>query len=115
MNKFMRIMVLFDLPTKNKADRKKYSEFRRFLLNDGFQMLQYSVYVRLCNGGFDVEKHAKRIQANTPKKGRAIMLILTNNQYEDMKYLVGTKSEEKKKIRKKSKNNNEIKGQLTLF
>ena len=115
MNKFMRIIVLFDLPTKTKPDRDIYSNFRKFLLKDGFQMLQYSVYVRLCNGNFDTEKHAKRIQSNTPKQGRVLMLVVTNKQFEDMKYLVGEKMENSKKIRKKNKNSSQIKGQLTLF
>ncbi len=115
MNKFMRIIVMFDLPTKTKPERDIYFNFRKFLLKDGFQMLQYSVYVRLCNGDFDVEKHANRIKNNTPKQGRALMLVVTNKQFEDMKYLVGEKTEISKKIRKKNKNSSQIKGQLTLF
>ena len=111
----MRIIVMFDLPTKTKPERDIYSNFRKFLLKDGFQMLQYSVYVRLCNGDFDVQKHAKRIQNNTPKDGRALMLIVTNKQFEDMKYLVGDRGDSSKKIRKKNKNSSQIKGQLTLF
>ena len=103
----MRIIVMFDLPTKTKPERDIYSNFRKFLLKVGFQ--------RLCNGDFDVEKHANRIKNNTPKQGRALMLVVTNKQFEDMKYLVGEKTEISKKIRKKNKNSSQIKGQLTLF
>ena len=115
MTKFMRILVFFDLPVKEKAAQRAATVFRNFLLKDGFQMLQYSVYVRLCNGNFDTEKHAKRIQSNTPKQGRVLMLVVTNKQFEDMKYLVGEKMEKSTKIRKKNGSSSQIKGQLTLF
>lgn len=44
MNKFMRILVFFDLPVKTKAEKREATKFRKFLINDGYHMLQYSVY-----------------------------------------------------------------------
>ena len=32
----MWVIVLFDLPTKTKVERQRYTEFRKFLLEDGF-------------------------------------------------------------------------------
>ena len=46
--KIMRVVVLFDLPTNTKGERRAATQFRKFLLDDGFNMLQYSVYTRLC-------------------------------------------------------------------
>ena len=45
----MRLLVFFDLPVVKREDRKEYQVFRRFLLNDGYTMIQYSVYSRICN------------------------------------------------------------------
>lgn len=53
----MRIIVFFDIPTKTKRDRKYAGRFRKFLLKEGYCMLQYSVYVRVCNGVDAVKKH----------------------------------------------------------
>lgn len=46
--RIMRLMVMFDLPTDTSQQRKQYRQFRKKLLNEGFIMIQYSVYVRVC-------------------------------------------------------------------
>lgn len=56
----MRIIVFFDLPVVKKEDRKEYQSFRRFLLNDGYLMIQFSVYSRICNGADGVEKQDRK-------------------------------------------------------
>ncbi|WP_334082272.1 CRISPR-associated endonuclease Cas2, partial [Helicobacter typhlonius] len=48
--KFMRVLVMFDMPTCSKKERKDYARFRKNLIKDGFMMLQYSVYMRICKG-----------------------------------------------------------------
>ena len=57
----MRMMVFFDLPVKTKRQRRVATRFRNFLLKDGYFMVQYSVYCRVCNGLDAVEKHKQRI------------------------------------------------------
>lgn len=89
MNKFMRILIFFDLPVKTKTQRKVATQFRNFLLKDGYFMLQYSVYSRVCNGYDDVEKHKLRIRANKPDNGSVRMLIITEKQYERMEIVLG--------------------------
>lgn len=89
MSKFMRVMVFFDLPVKRKVDRKAYTDFRKFLLKDGYDMLQFSVYSRLCASPENAETHHKRLSANLPSKGSVRALIVTENQYAKMKFLVG--------------------------
>ena len=60
----MRMMVLFDLPTVTKSEKRAYTLFRRFLLNDGYDMIQFSIYGRILNGNDAEEKHMKRLLVN---------------------------------------------------
>ena len=94
MSKFMRMMVFFDLPVKTKAQRRVATQFRNFLLKDGYHMLQYSVYARVCNGMDAVEKHKKRISANLPDNGSVRLLVITEKQYESIDILVGNLAKE---------------------
>lgn len=89
MNRFMRIIVFFDLPVKTKANRREATRFRNYLLNDGYHMLQYSVYARVCNGIDAVEKHRNRIKQNLPDNGAIRMLVITEKQYESIDILLG--------------------------
>jgi len=94
--KFMWLFVFFDLPTKTKKDRKKYTEFRRYLLNDGFMMMQFSVYARICKGDDSIDTHKKRIRNHIPNKGHIRMISITDLQYSNMEVLIGVKSEAEK-------------------
>jgi len=85
----MRMLVFFDLPVVTKAERRAYTVFRRFLLNDGFDMIQFSVYGRILNGRDAEEKHLQRLVANLPPDGSVRMLTVTEKQYASMKLLVG--------------------------
>ncbi len=85
----MRIIVMFDLHIKEEEDRKAYTTFRKFLLNDGFYMMQYSIYVRVTTGMDDADKHINRIQQNLPKNGMVNCLLVTEKQYASMYTLVG--------------------------
>lgn len=89
MNRFMRILVFFDLPVKTKHDRRSATKFRNFLLNDGYHMVQYSVYARICNGRDSVETHRRRLQSALPSKGSVRMLVITEKQYNAIELLVG--------------------------
>lgn len=83
------MIVFFDLPTLTKTDRKNASRFRKFLVKDGYVMLQLSVYSRICKGQDDVEKHAKRLKSLIPKEGSVRLLTVTEKQYASMEVLVG--------------------------
>ena len=97
-NNFMRIIVFFDLPVVKKRERKIYAQFRRFLLNDGYDMIQYSVYSRLCNGIDMTNKHLKRLSTSLPEKGSIRCLTITEKQYSEMKFLVGKPTIKEKKV-----------------
>lgn len=98
MGKYMRIIVFFDLPVVTKKDRKIYSKFRRFLINDGYDMLQFSVYSRLCNGDDGVGKHYIRLKDNLPRKGSIRCMKVTEKQYASMEILIGNKTIRERKI-----------------
>ena len=85
----MRLLVFFDLPVVTKAERRAYTIFRRFLVNDGYDMIQFSVYGRILNGNDALEKHYKRLVDNLPPEGSFRCLSVTEKQFAGMKLLVG--------------------------
>lgn len=85
----MRLLVFFDLPVTSRTHRRNYTLFRRFLLNDGYDMLQWSVYGRILNGLDAEQKHMKRLLANLPPEGSVRVLTVTERQFAGMKLLVG--------------------------
>ncbi len=82
---------MYDLPVISEKDKKIYGKFRRFLLNDGYIMMQYSVYSRICKNHDDIIKHINRIRQNTPEKGNVRLIQVTENQYNNMLLLTGNK------------------------
>lgn len=94
----MRILVLFDLPVKERELRKEYSRFHKFLEKDGYDMLQFSVYCRICNGLDGVEKHMLRLRKNLPPEGSVRAMVVTERQFEKMKILVGTKTLQEQRV-----------------
>jgi len=94
----MRILVLFDLPVVSKEDRRHYQQFRKFLIQDGYDMLQFSVYSRIVNGEDAVDKHLKRLEKHVPEKGSIRFLQITERQYASMKFLAGNRTLREKKL-----------------
>lgn len=92
--RYMRMLVFFDLPTLTKSDRRTASRFRNFLIKDGYTMLQLSVYSRICKGKDDVEKHANRLKCLIPEEGSVRLLTVTEKQYVTMEILVGKQKKE---------------------
>lgn len=89
MNRLMRILVMFDLPVKTKAQRRSAAQFRNFLVGDGYHMVQFSVYARICNGRDSVEAHRRRIMLALPLQGSVRVLVITEKQYGAIELLVG--------------------------
>ena len=87
LNKYeiMWMMVLFDLPVIEKQERKDASGFRNFLLDNGFAMVQYSIYIRVFSGSDACEKYFKLIEEHLPDKGKVDILTITDRQYECIK------------------------------
>ena len=103
--KAMWIMVMFDLPVLLKKQRKAATRFRKDLMNDGFWMIQYSVYARPCPSDESAEVHLARVQLALPADGQVRILQVTDKQYGRMKVYFG----------KKGKKPEVIPGQLELF
>jgi len=86
----MWLLCFFDLPVGTKQQRGRASRFRLFLKNDGYMMLQLSVYARVCRGQEAVDKHVRRIKTVLPPQGSVRILQVTDKQYARMDLLIGT-------------------------
>ena len=80
----MWIMVLFDLPTETKKERKAYATFRQKLLSDGFTMFQFSTYMRHCSSRENLDVHVARVKTFLPAKGSVGILHITDRQFSTM-------------------------------
>jgi len=74
---------------RHQEERRAVNRFRHFLRDDGFIMLQYSVYARICRGEDASTKHVTRVTGNLPSKGSVRALQVTDRQYGRMKLLLG--------------------------
>ena len=90
----MRLMIMFDLPVETAQQRKQYRQFRKALINEGFLMVQYSVYVRVCVTKSAAVLMENRIKTYLPDNGTIQTLMLTEKQYNDMHFLTGEKVED---------------------
>lgn len=87
----MRMIVIFDLPTKTDEDKRDYQKFRKNLIKEGFIMIQFSVYSRFCRNDTEYAKYVRKIKKIAPKtKGEIRIMGLTEKQYEKM-HLISTK------------------------
>lgn len=92
----MWMLVLFDLPVIEKQERKDATKFRNFLLDNGFSMIQYSIYTRLFSGKDACEKYFKLIKDNLPAEGKVDILTITDKQYGNIiSYNSGEKEQKK--------------------
>ena len=89
--RIMWVMVFFDLPTETKKDRKNAAEFRKKLLQDGFSMFQFSIYVRHCASQQNAEVHIKRIKAILPEYGQVGVMCITDKQFGNLELFSGKK------------------------
>ena len=85
----MWLFVLFDLPVGTKPQRRDAAKFRNFLKDDGYFMLQFSVYARICRGEDGAMKHIARVTRNLPTTGSVRALQVTDRQYGRMRLLLG--------------------------
>lgn len=92
----MRLILFFDLPVATKSDRHSYSVFRKYLIKQGYMMLQYSVYSKIFNNMDAVDNHIKQLKKNLPKEGAIRAMTVTEKQYSKILILLGgiTLSEE---------------------
>ncbi len=87
--RIMWVMVMYDLPTDTKEDRKVGAKFRKQMLNDGFQMFQFSMYLRHSPSRENADVHVKRVKAILPPKGNVGIMCITDKQYGMMEIFRG--------------------------
>lgn len=89
--RIMWVLVFFDLPTETKKERKVYSDFRKKIINDGFTMFQFSIYLRHCPSRENADVHIRRVKSILPEKGQVGILCITDKQFGSMELYHGKK------------------------
>ena len=87
----MWILVFFDLPTETAKERKIACLFRKNIMIDGFQMFQFSIYMRHCSSRENAEVHIKRVKTIRPEKGHVGIMCITDKQFGMMEIFHGKK------------------------
>ena len=79
--RIMWVIVMFDLPTATKKERKEYTLFRTSIQKDGFQMFQFSMYIRHCTSRENAEVHVRRVKTMLPPEGHIGIMCITDKQF----------------------------------
>jgi CRISPR-associated protein Cas2 len=91
--RIMWVLVFFDLPTDTRKNRQIYTQFRKSLVRDGFEMFQFSIYMRHCPSRENAEVHIKRVKKELPEKGNIGILCITDKQFGMMEIFYGKNKE----------------------
>ncbi|MCD7893638.1 MAG: CRISPR-associated endonuclease Cas2 [Erysipelotrichaceae bacterium] len=89
---FMRLILFFDLPMVTKKDIKIYNQFRKYLIKNGYIMMQYSVYCKIFPNREAVVKHVNILRKSVPSQGQIRLMMVTEKQYAKIEVIVGGKS-----------------------
>lgn len=87
--RFMRVIVMFDLPVVTSVDRREYSRFRKYLIKNGFLMMQESIYTKLAQNSTAADIITDNIRKNKPAAGLVQVMRVTEKQYSKMDYIIG--------------------------
>jgi len=96
--RIMWVLVFFDLPTETKKERKTAQDFRKKIMQDGFTMFQFSIYLRHCSSMQNADVHVKRVKKILPEKGHIGIMTITDKQFGMMEIFYGKKIAEKQNI-----------------
>ena len=86
----MRVIVMFDLPVTTTLGRREYTQFRKFLVKDGFVKMQESIYCKLAQNQFAANALIDHVKKNKPSSGLVQILTVTEKQYANMVLVVGS-------------------------
>lgn len=89
--RIMWTFVMYDLPTETAKDRKAAARFRKDLVNDGFSMFQFSMYIRHSASTENADVHKKRTKSKLPEHGKVGIIQITDKQFAQMEIYHGTK------------------------
>jgi CRISPR-associated protein Cas2 len=87
--RIMWVLVFFDLPTETKKERKIYARFRKEIMANGFQMFQFSIYLRHCSSRENASVHIARVKKILPEKGHIGIMCITDKQFGMMEIFRG--------------------------
>lgn len=96
--RIMRLLLFFDLPMNTKEERRIYGRFRKYLINNGFSMIQFSVYVKIFPNRVSMTQYTQGLKNNLPTKGSIRIMGVTNKQYEKMLVMVGGNTIQEDKV-----------------
>lgn len=85
----MRVLVFYDLPVEDGEDRLNYSRFHRYLVKNGFLMLQESVYCKLALNQTAVDAIMANLRKNKPPAGLIQVLCVTEKQFSRCEFILG--------------------------
>lgn len=91
------VVLMFDLPTGTKLDQKRANRLRKALLDDGYSMMQYSVYMRFCSSSEKINKHVARLADVIPPGGNVRVIFITDKQWEKSIAIIGKRYQKEKK------------------
>ena len=94
----MRIIVFFDLPVTTAKSRRDYYNFRKYLIKNGYMMMQFSVYCKIFPNREAAVKHVNILKKNVPKEGQIRLLLVTEKQYSKIEIIVGGVSNQEKTV-----------------
>ncbi|HIT45403.1 MAG TPA: CRISPR-associated endonuclease Cas2 [Candidatus Aphodovivens excrementavium] len=87
----MRLILFFDLPVETSAQRKQYRIFRKYLISEGYLMLQESVYAKLVTNDGAAGAAIMRLRKHRPPQGLVQVLKVTEKQFATMVYITGNR------------------------
>lgn len=92
--RYMRVIVMFDLPVVTVTDKKEYTKFRKYLLKSGFLMMQESIYCKLAQNSTAADAIVENVRKNKPCNGLVQAMKITEKQFSKIEYIVGESSSE---------------------
>ena len=92
--RYMRVIVMFDLPVISVNERREYTKFRKYLIKNGFLMMQESVYCKLAQNQTAADLIVEQLKKNKPEKGLVQVMKITEKQFSRIEYIVGESKSE---------------------
>ena len=90
----MRVLLFFDLPMVTKKEKRIYTRFRKYLIQNGYTMMQFSIYGKIFNNRESASNHIRILKRNVPDQGQIRIMLVTETQYSRIEIIVGGKSKQ---------------------
>ena len=90
----VRLFCFFDLPMETPKEKRLYRLFRKTLIENGFEMLQFSVYYRTCPNRSFANKFYKKLKMSNLPAGNVRLLAVTEKQFSEMILIIGGKTKQ---------------------